>query len=172
MLSIDEKDRLISDYDKGLTMVQLSTKYNISRQQIWSITKWAGCKPRRSVVSVICPCCGKLFVKPEKKQTIYCSQACYIKHQLGNQDSAYNKECRKKALSNRQHQRISRKVVSTFIDLQPDYVVHHLNGDITNSDPSNLFVFYSHSLHLKYHHRLRKDKRCLPYGFIDGVYLV
>lgn len=170
-MEIEKKEAILSDYEQGLSMLKMSEKHGISRQQIWAIAKDNGCKPRRTIEMVICPCCGEEFKRQGKSSRIYCSQRCYIKHQLGNKDSFYGIKARKLSHTTRTFQRRSRQVASSVMKLDKAWVVHHMDGDITNTEASNLFVFYSHSLHLAYHHRLKQDKRSKPKAS-DGFYVV
>jgi hypothetical protein len=77
---------------------------------------------------------------------------------------------RLKGLSVRQWQRKAREVANSYIKLDPSWIVHHINGDITDDAKGNLFVFFSQSLHLKYHHRLKKDRRSKPKS-TEGYYI-
>lgn len=43
--------------------------------------------------------------------------------------------------------------------LDPEEVVHHIDGDVTNNDINNLMLFENKSEHTKYHWKLRKLKK-------------
>lgn len=43
--------------------------------------------------------------------------------------------------------------------LLPGEVVHHIDGDRLNNDPSNLHVFPSQSAHMAHHEELRRQER-------------
>lgn len=92
-----------------------------------------------------CHVCNKAMVlSPSKlkgQKRFFCSRKCY--HSL-RQDGRYH--------PNRQGQRIARKVVSQYFDLQPQHVVHHEDRDTRHNDIVNLLVFASQADHMAYHH--------------------
>lgn len=52
-----------------------------------------------------------------------------------------------------------RRARNIITGLKPGQVVHHIDGDRSNNDPSNLMVFDSHAEHTQFHHQLRREKR-------------
>ncbi len=48
--------------------------------------------------------------------------------------------------------RLARLVVAQHFPLQPEHIVHHVDGDQRNNDRSNLLVFANQSDHVRYHH--------------------
>lgn len=56
--------------------------------------------------------------------------------------------------------REARKIVSKLLGkkLKPTQVVHHIDEDTDNNDPSNLFLFRRTGFHSKWHNYLRKYK--------------
>jgi hypothetical protein len=95
-----------------------------------------------------CDYCGIMFTKWRKAANKSNKHYCCVEHyyaQLGS--SGYRPW--------RHGQRLARAVVSQLFALQPEHVVHHIDGDNRNNDRSNLLVFASQADHLA-HHRGRK----------------
>lgn len=94
-------------------------------------------------VEKACLVCSKPVMRQASRpyRRAFCSQACY--HSL-RQDGRYR--------PNRQGQRIARKTVSQYFDLQPQHVVHHEDRDTSHNDITNLLVFASQADHMAYHH--------------------
>jgi hypothetical protein len=164
------KSTAIKLYKQGKPMACISETTGYSRQHILKLAKSAGCEVRRSTVNKICPVCGKAYTTQGKKQKQYCNQDCYLEH-LKNTNSSYgNKQY--KGCSVRSWQRKARQVAiealgDSFIKTMR---VHHNDSDISNNDRLNLFVFFSDSKHLAFHHKRRKNSRCKP-SASDGIQL-
>ena len=168
-LNNEQKEALLRDYKTGYSMGWIADRYSVTRQTVYIIAKDNGLKLRRATVNRICPICNLEYKTQAKNPQEYCTQACYIKH-LKSLNVSYYQDLRLKGLSVRQWQRKAREVANNYMELNKSWVVHHMDGDLANLEPSNLFVFFSHSLHLKYHHRLRKSKLCKPTAS-DGFYV-
>jgi len=166
----EEKIKIKRLYLQGDSMRQITGKTGYSRQTVHLVAKEYGLMPRRSVIKKICPVCNKEYTTQFKNQKVYCSQACYIKHMKQNNISYGNKKYKGKSVRNWQRQ--ARNIAIEAIDdlWQKLFVVHHNDGDISNNSRSNLFVFFSQSGHLAYHHRSRIDSRTKPKGS-EGIQL-
>jgi transposase-like protein len=164
----ENKQEIIKLIIKGVKYSVIANKYKISRQTLNQWSKEQGLQPRKQTEPRTCKHCGKSFIAQFKSTKAYCKGCYRVFLRESKQSDSYN-AMRLKGLSVRQWQRKAREVANNYMKLDPSWRVHHLNGDITNNDPSNLFVFYSHSLHLAFHHRLKKDQRCKPKS-TDGFY--
>lgn len=164
----ENKQEIIKLLKAGIKYRDIINKHKISRQTLhkWSID--AGLEPRKKTEQRICKYCNKPFIAQYKSNKAYC-RGCYHKYLKETKQSESYNSMRLAGLSVRQWQRKAREVASNYIKLQAEWRVHHLDGDITNNNASNLFVFFSQSLHLAYHHRLKQDKRCKP-KVTDGFY--
>ena len=144
------KETLKRYIDNGLNYAEIGSIAGYSRQYVRVLAK----KHELSIdfrVEVSCIKCGKKFSKQRLSAQQYCSKACYLK-ELSNSQSSYNIS---KEKSNRTYQRRAWKVFTqaTGIEKKIEWVMHHIDEDLTNNKLSNLFVFLNHSLHLKYHHK-------------------
>lgn len=167
----ETKDIIIKKLKKGEKHKTIIAEYRISRQTLTEWSKQAGLESRRKTEARTCKQCGKPFVAQSKSAKKYCPGCYHVFLRESKLSESYN-AMRLKGLSVRQWQRQAREVANNYLKLHPDYRIHHLDGDISNNEPANLFVFFSHSLHLKFHHRLKKDKRCKPKLYYDGLKLV
>ena len=94
--------------------------------------------------SVICDFCGKEFDRTRKRAKAvgakYCSMACYSAGITSPKSHIW-----------RHGQRLARLIVAQHFDLQPNHVVHHIDGDDRNNDRSNLAVYVSQADHTSAH---------------------
>jgi hypothetical protein len=170
MIKIDKKIEVLEKYRKGIPMSVLSDEYGITRQTIHGWARADDIPGRRGLIDIECPYCHVMHKTQAKHPKPYCKghYALWMKSTAAS--ISYNNK-RIKGLSIRQHQRISRAKVSKLCSgITSKMIVHHINGDITDYSPDNLFVFIDSSRHIAYHHRLRRDKRCKPYAS-DGFYV-
>ena len=56
------------------------------------------------------------------------------------------------------HASTYRKHARKIMNALPHQIVHHIDGDEANNDPSNLLLFDSNKDHVKFHHFLRRSK--------------
>jgi hypothetical protein len=140
--------------DEHLTMEQIGKLVGLTRQGVQHWVKKHGIDASKAErFKVICDVCGKEFELTRKRFTKsikhFCGMECY-KTYLRNAEYRQN----------RTGQRIGRAVVEKGLQrkLRDGEVVHHIDGNDTNNDPSNLTVFASHSEHLAFHHQLRRER--------------
>ena len=166
---MDESTRkeIVKQYKSGKSMCLICEVFAISRQRVWEIAKKAGCEPRRALIEAVCPQCGKTFKTQRNNPKAYCNNKCYFAFMRSEAGSYIMTKRQRQGLSVRQWQRRARNLINK--DMPKEYVVHHLDGDITNCVIDNLFVFFDQSKHMAFHHRERKDSRCKPKAFIDGL---
>lgn len=125
----------------------------------------------------ICEQCGKEFHtyrSPSNMKKIkprFCSLKCLGKSQEGKNNPAYNGGKHKDAngyyvlfmpdhpySSKRKTILEHRFVMECKIGryLKPEECVHHIDGNKSNNDPSNLMLFKNNSEHIKHHYNERK----------------
>lgn len=69
-----------------------------------------------------------------------------------NEDKTY-----KKYLGRHMHRVVAEQMLGR--KLKKSEVVHHIDGNKTNNDPSNLMVFLSQKEHARYHMQLKKEQK-------------
>ena len=152
-MKITPKDKvdIINRYQVDLEPMQsIAKRYNVSRQAIWKTLRAAGIDTSKAAANIktSCPSCGKVFsvvrCRLRKSKNVFCSAACYSAYlEAGNGMGSY--------ISNRHGQRVARSKVAEYIDLKPEYVVHHIDRDCLNNRLDNLMVFACQGDHIRYH---------------------
>jgi len=121
----------------------------------------------------ICKQCGiefSTYKSPSRKEVKFCSLKCLGEHQKGENNPAYNggkyKCCGYYVLFMPDHPKRSSKnmvyehrfVMECKLGryLTDEEVVHHIDEDKLNNDPSNLMLFKNQSEHMQHHANLRK----------------
>lgn len=91
-------------------------------------------------------CHAPVFVRP-KKSTVLLSAYCSREHYYAKRraDGAGSATWRYGSM-------LARAVVAQHFALKPKHIVHHEDRDERNNDLRNLWVFASHSDHMKHHH--------------------
>jgi predicted P-loop ATPase len=137
-----------------LTMQQIGNKFGFTRAWICRLAKKYGIDASKAErFDVKCDICGTVFSTTRKRFTKsikhFCRKDCYTRY-LNNDEYKQN----------RTGQRRARKVVEEALgrSLRIGEIVHHEDGDNMNNELDNLKLFGSHSEHLAYHHRLRRDR--------------
>lgn len=121
----------------------IARRLGVSRQRIYQLAKHHGVELRAWTDRACGHCGAPLQVRRHRaRQTrrSYCNPACYHA-KLG--ESSY--------IENRHGQRIARRVVRRFFNLEDGHVVHHIDGDQGHNDPENLMVFRDHGDHMRWH---------------------
>lgn len=121
-------------------------------------------------ITVKCEECGKTVTMPpsqfRKSKHHFCSRQCHMK-QMNRElnptrmTEEVKEKCRQTQLNRGEgrayqkcHGRHTHRVVAEQMlgrPLQKGEVVHHIDGNKRNNDPSNLMVFKSQAEHVKYH---------------------
>lgn len=148
--TLKPQDIVVLATNQHLSPSQIAKLAGVSRQQVWKTLKKAGVSTHKGpggLTWVECRCnfCGKTFEirRCRWRQSIehFCSNECYY---ASRENPNYYQW--------RHGTRLARVVIAQYFPIQPDHVVHHIDGDDRNNDRSNLMVFANHSDHLKYHH--------------------
>lgn len=146
--------------DKALPVNEIARRINRTRVRVWQLLKEYNLHDRnRKQVASVCAFCHSSFNATlsvvNNGGGKYCNETCYHEHQR----SISNFQ------DNRHGKRIARKNIETWLGkpLPEGFVVHHEDGDCLSNDLRNLFIFPSHSEHLKYHHAKRHGTAVLPY---------
>ena len=129
---------------------EIADVLHVSRTAVHKYLTKHGVDTSKHKIKVSCTTCGQTIERTRKRvrtqRNHFCSEGCY---------SAFLGVGKTLANSNRQGQRIARRVVSELFDLQPEHVVHHEDRNQMNNLPNNLKVFGNNGDHLRYHHANR-----------------
>jgi hypothetical protein len=117
--------------------------------------------PQPRLPQIECAECGATF-KPKSRRTTLCSRAC--RAQVASRaaanalrDTGEGKTYRK--LNGRhEHRVVAERMLGR--PLRPGEVVHHIDEDKRNNNPSNLMVFESQAAHVRHHRELGERKEC------------
>ena len=146
-LTKNDKVYIIIAYQELTPMIELATKFNISRQAVYKILKKAGIDTAKHKIPVSCTTCGKELTRNKfqirKQKNHFCNQECYTAFLQAGNGFPY--------IQNRQGQRIARSLVSKHFDLRDSYVVHHENRNCLDNKLKNLKVFATQGDHIRYH---------------------
>jgi DNA-binding transcriptional regulator LsrR (DeoR family) len=148
-----DRETVLSLYQAGLSRQAIASQLNVSRQRIHQLT--AHLPSHRKGVRLTCslPTCSRVFyVSPSRVKGDPSSRHfCCAEHFY-----AYRPTVNPRYRQWRHGCRLARAEVAKHFALQPEHVVHHLDGDQKNNDPSNLAVFASQADHIAYHHGKRR----------------
>lgn len=146
-LMAKDKVDIIKGYENLEPMIALAKKYGVSRQYVHRIIKAAGVEINDKPILVSCAACGNELMRPRNRirtqKHHFCSQVCHYAWIEAGQPGKY--------IPSRQGQRIARKIASKFINLEPGYIVHHINRNTLDNDPINLMVFRNSGDHIRHH---------------------
>lgn len=140
------QDVVVMYTEQHLTLREIGKLTEMSATAVLKRLRKAGVtRAEGTHITVACSTCGKAIDRTRKRWKInhesFCNTQCYAVY-LQNPD--YNPW--------RQGSRIARAIVAEYFRLEPDYIVHHKDGNQRNNDRANLQVFDSQSSHLRYHH--------------------
>lgn len=139
---------------------------SVTRQAVWKLLQKNGVITHKGVgggtrVKVRCDYCGSEYETTRSRwrhsKEHFCGAECYY---ASRENPQY--------FQSRHGQRIARAIVSQHFNLQPDYVVHHKDGDNRNNDIANLSVYASNVDHIKATHH----KNSVVCPLWDGVEVI
>lgn len=148
-LTGNEKVNIIRLFTEELeSMKSIAKRYKKSRQCIYKFLIKSGIDPNQySKMEVSCTTCGTIITRHrsriKKQKHHFCCFECHDAYLIAGNGNPY--------IQNRQGQRIGRRVVSCFFDLQENNIVHHEDRNTLNNIPNNLKVFATQGDHLRYH---------------------
>lgn len=155
MAKITQKDKvhIIKAYENLETVASLATTFGVTRQAIYKVLRTNGIDTSKKQLKVSCRACGKILTRNKarvrKQKNHFCDYKCYYAFLEAGNDNIY--------IQNRQGQRIARRVVSCFFELQDDHIVHHEDRNTLNNLPYNLKVFSTQGDHIRYHREFEID---------------
>ncbi len=137
-------DSAVSEmYTSGLDIRTVAFKMHVSAGAILKSLRRSGTPRRRAgrprkpgTVEKPCARCGKTTLRRK-----YCSDTCYFAA-IHNPNYVQWREGQRRARA---------AVQAAGVVLLPGYLVHHVDSDNRNNSLENLWVFASHSDHMKYH---------------------
>lgn len=159
-------DAIIDLYvNRNMTMQHIADKAGITRQAVKLILDRNGVEYRGGKQDRICMFCNETFQatrnRIKKGGGDYCSVQCF--HASRSLSGEYSPNggymARMQQAVGASDRTMGRRARKQIEGLQPGQVVHHIDGNRTNNDPSNLMVFNSHAEHMAHHHALRMELR-------------
>lgn len=103
-----------------------------------------------------CQICKTIKVCTKSKKRKFCSRACYIAYSRQLPTSQY-----KRVWHNGKRVYLHRLIYEQHSGkpLEPDAIIHHIDGNKTNNDPSNLEKLTGKAAHLHCHNYHRRSDR-------------
>ena len=134
--------------DDLIPMTEIASWFHVSRQAIHKVLRKHGIDTSKRKLPVKCFACSKTFLRVRcqirASKHHFCSEDCFHAWlKAGNCDGEYKQ--------NRHGQRIARRIVGEYFDLQPGNIVHHENRDCLDNRLCNLMVFRDQGDHVRYH---------------------
>lgn len=121
---------------KGWTQKRIAARFGCHKSAVSNYLRRTRTRTNHPKPAKLCGCgCGV----PTKRKK-YASMECYMRA-----------VCQRPHISWRHGRRIARHVVSQVFPLEPQHVVHHVDGDNRNNSLSNLWVFACHGDHMSHH---------------------
>ena len=144
MLTEQQKADVIKRYNNYERVTEIANSYNVSRQAIIKLLRKSGVDTSKHRIQAECKTCGGQLLRNRRKlattNSLFCCRECYYSflHRLNFKPSRNG--CREAV-----------KIVAQYFCLRPDNVVHHVDGDQSNNELSNLMVFENPKDHLRHH---------------------
>ena len=130
-----------------LPMQDIANILHVSRTTVHKILRAHGVDTAKHKIPVSCTACGAAIARTRKRvktqHNHFCNRECYESYLDAGKTNCTHKQ---------RSQRISRAVVSRYITLAPEHVVHHEDRNDYNNRLDNLRVFATHGDHIRYHH--------------------
>lgn len=152
-MKVTDKDivDIIDAYQNELVpMIELASRYNMTRQGIHKILRRAGVNTALDKIPVSCTACDKEFVVPRcrmrRSKHLFCCQECYTAWlQAGSRYQ--HSRCGMRFARNKVAEWFSNKRWR-FVD---SYIIHHKDGNNYNNQIHNLMVFKNQGDHIRHH---------------------
>ncbi len=153
----DHIEEIVERYAVNLEpMISIAKSFKCTRQAVFYALKRAGIDTRKKVMGsyqTSCTYCGKLHRRTRanvrKFKHHFCSAECY------NEWLDMGRKPGNKYIEYAHGRTEARKIVSCYIELLPEYIVHHEDRNQRNNEVRNLKVFASQGDHTKYHRGFR-----------------
>lgn len=149
MAKITQKDKvdIMAAYETDLTpVIKLADRYHVTRQAIYKVLKSADIDTKKRKIPVSCTVCGVIISRTKarvrEQKHHFCGYECYY---------AFLQAGRQIHVQDRMSQRIARKIVARYFDLQEEHIVHHEDRNSLNNDIHNLKVFACQGDHVRHH---------------------
>lgn len=139
---------IINAYSEDLTpMIELATKYGMTRQGIFKVLKRSGVDTSKRCLLVSCTTCGieikRTKARIRRQLHHFCCSDCYFAFLEAGNGGKY--------IYWRQGMRIARNKVLKYYPLRPGQIVHHEDRNCYNNRLDNLRVFANQGDHVRYH---------------------
>jgi len=141
------KDDIIKSFIQDLeSVINLATRWGITRQAVYKILKSAGVDTKKGKIRVSCSACGEDIKRPKSKirdrKHIFCNYECM---------SAYRTASKEVSNKRAAWHRIARRKIIKMFKLSPSHVVHFIDGKVYNCMEHNLMVFKNLGDHVRWH---------------------
>ena len=136
-------DDVVRMYESGMTQAEIGAELGVSQKTVWLFMKKHGIKARKAF-----------------KRNQYGANNSYWKGGIVNDDAGYvlvkqdgHPRAKKHGGYVREHILVAERIIGRH--LEPDEVVHHINGIKNDNRPENLMVM-TKSEHISYHRKKQK----------------
>jgi hypothetical protein len=142
-------DDLLLLYRNGQSAAEIAAWTGYTRQRIWQRLKALNepLKVKSAVRKCGLPGCTKWMrfhnSRLKKSKLVFCCSEHYY---------AYRPMLNPNYHVSRQGCRLARAEVAKHFQLEPEHIVHHVNGDQRDNRKENLVVFESQAAHMRHHH--------------------
>ena len=147
-LTLKERRQIIEAYDTNLIpMIALAKQYGVTPRTIHRILNKANINTSKRKLLVSCTTCGNELLRTKgrirKQLHHFCSEQCYYDYLKAGNGYPY--------IQNRHGQRLARSLVSKYITLGTNHIVHHENRNCLDNRIKNLKVFRNQGDHIRHH---------------------
>ena len=147
-LTNKEQVNIIKAYTEELVpMISLAKQYGVTRQAIWKLLNKYGHDTSKHQIPVSCTTCGNEILRTKgrirKQFHHFCSEQCYFDYLKAGNGYPY--------IQSRHGQRLARSIVSKYITLGTNHIVHHENRKCLDNRIKNLKVFRNQGDHIRHH---------------------
>lgn len=145
-LQPQDKIAIVKAYKNLEPMMSIAIRYHKSRTTIYKVLKKAGADTSKHKISVSCSTCGNIIYRDKSRirkiKNHFCNMICY---------QAFLDASHLTPTEQRRGNKRSRKIVSQYFNLLPNYIVHHDDKNALNNQVWNLRVFKTQGDHIRHH---------------------